>query len=147
MKNEDIKVFVGEQEEVQRCYAMFVIAGEKVDPDLLTQTLSLEPSHAWSKGDLHFGNSRRELRRPIGHWSITTEDLASKSMEVHCSRLLALLEGRESTIQELRDREAYRISVIIWWQVGEIGHGSFNLLAKTVSSLAKYCDDLEFHFL
>jgi hypothetical protein len=30
----------------------------------------------------------------------------------------------------------------IWWQIGEIGHGSFNLVSTAVSCLAKYCDDL-----
>jgi hypothetical protein len=147
MTNEDIKVFLGHQEEVQKCNIMFVIAGETVNPKLLTEMLVLEPSYAWAKGDRHVGKSGRDLRRQMGHWSITTEELASKSMEEHCRHLLALLEGRESVVRELRNSGEYRVSMSIWWQVGEIGHGSFNLLSTTVSCLAKYCDDFEFHFL
>jgi hypothetical protein len=52
----------------------------------------------------------------MGHRSITTEDFASKSIEKHCRHLLALLEGRESTIRELRNAGHYRVSLSIWWQ-------------------------------
>ena len=147
MRNEDIKVFLGEHDAVQRCHIALIFAGETLNPQYLTQFLRLEPTYAWAKGDRHIGKSGRDLRRPIGHWSISTKDLASKSIQTHCQQLLTLLEGREPAIKELRSRGEYRISMSIWWQVGEIGHGSFNLLSETMAQLAKYCDDFEFHFL
>jgi hypothetical protein len=127
MNNEHFRVYLGEQEEVQRCYLMLRIGGENLEPAALTRILQLEPTHAWAKGDLHVGKSKKELRRPMGHWSVSTEDLSSKSLQTHCQRLLSLLRGRETAIQDLRDSGQYRISISIWWQVGEIGHGSFSL--------------------
>jgi uncharacterized protein DUF4279 len=149
MTNEDIKVFLGEQNEVERCNIAFMIAGETLDPNFLTQTLRLEPTHAWAKGDRHLGKSGRDLLRPMGHWSLSTEAFESKSMEKHCRHLIDLLGERESIVRELRSSGKYRVSISIWWQVGETGHGSFNLLSETISclALASYCDDFEFHFL
>ena len=148
MKNEDIRVHLGEQEEVQRCSLMLRIAGENLEPAALTRIMELEPTRAWAKGDPNIiKKTNRVLRRPMGHWSVSTEDLASKSLQVHCERLLSLLQGREAAIQDLRNSGQYRISISVWWQVGEVGHGSFNLLSTTVAALSKYCDDFEFHFL
>jgi hypothetical protein len=148
MKNEDIRVYLGEQEEAQRCHLMLRIGGENLAPDALTRIMQLEPTHAWAKGDLNIiKRTKRELRRQMGHWSVSTEDVASKSLQNHCERLLSLLQGREAAIQDLKDSGKYRISISVWWQVGEIGHGSFNLLSTTVAALSKYCDDFEFHFL
>ena len=147
MKDDDIKVFLGEQDEVQRCNVMFRVASESVNPNLLTRQLGLQPTHAWAKGDHHVGKSGRDLRRPMGHWSVSTEDFVSKSLEAHCRRLISVLEQHKPAIRQIRDSHAYRTSIDIWWQVGEIGHGSFNLLSETMAQLAKYCDDFAFHFL
>jgi hypothetical protein len=148
MTNEDIRVYLGEQEEVQRCHLTLLIGDESLEPATLTQIMQLEPTRAWAKGDLHIiKNTKRELQRPMGLWSVSTEDVGSKSLQVHCERLLSLLRGRETAIQDLRDSGLYRISISIWWQAGEIGHGSFNLLSTTVAALSGYCDDFEFHFL
>lgn len=147
MNNDDIQVYLGEQEEVQRCRLLFRIGGEDLEPAALTRIMQLEPTYAWAKGDLHVGKSKRQLRRPMGHWSVSTEDVASTSLQTHCERLLSLLQGRETAIQGLRNSGKYRISISARWQVGEVGHGSFNLLSTTVAALSRHCDDFEFHFL
>src|SRR5580700_1604983 len=114
MKNEHIRVYLGEQEEVQRCHLTLRIAGENLEPPALTRIMQLEPTHAWAKGDLNIiKKTKRELRRQMGHWSVSTEDLASKSLQTHCERLLSLLQGRATAIQDLRDSGQYRISISI----------------------------------
>jgi hypothetical protein len=101
MKNEDVRVYLGEQGEVQRCHLRLLIGGESLEPATLTRIMQLEPTHAWAKGDLHIiKKTKRQLRRPMGLWSVSIEDVASKSLQNHCERLLSLLQGREAAIQD-----------------------------------------------
>src|SRR5580700_10421086 len=112
MKNEEIRVYLGEQEEVQRCYLMLRIGGENLEPAALTRIMQLEPTHAWAKGDLNvIKRTKRELRRRMGHWSVSTEGVVSKSLQNHCERLLSLLRGREAAIQDRRDCGYHRIYI------------------------------------
>jgi hypothetical protein len=51
MKDDDIKVFLGERDQLQRYNVMFRVAPESLNPSLLTRQLGLQPTDAWAKDE------------------------------------------------------------------------------------------------
>jgi hypothetical protein len=147
MTNEDIKVFLGEQDEVRKCNVSLRIAGDKLVPTQISSALGLVPTKSFEKGQEYVSKSGRILSHPMGMWHLSTEDSPSKSVEHHCHLLLDLLKGKEEPIRRMRESGLYRVSITCWWDSNGIGHGSFNVLSKTLAQLSAFCDDFEFYFV
>src|ERR1700693_2684525 len=125
MTNQDIKVFLGEQQEVRKCNVSMRIGGDKLIPSEISSALNLVPTKSFEKGQEYLSKSGRILTHPMG--------CSSKSVEFHCHILLDLLRGKEEVIRQLRGNGMYRVSITFWWDGNDIGHGSFNVLSDTLA--------------
>jgi hypothetical protein len=147
MTNQDIQVFVGEQEEIRKCNVSIIIAGDKLIPSEISSTLNLVPTKSIQKGQEYLSKSGQILTHLMGTWHLSTEGNLSKSVELHCHVLLGLLQGKEEVFRNLRSSGLYRVSITLWWDGDGIGHGSFNVLGSTLAQLSMFCDDFEFYFV
>jgi len=142
----NFRVFVGEQENLQACNASLRITGDDLRPAEISELLGLQPTRSFEKGERYQLKSARIVEYAIGAWHLSTEDYPSKSLELHCRRLLDLLRAKLEILRRLRDSGRYRVSVSLWWDSKGEG-GSFNILGDTMSELSGMCGDVEFHII
>lgn len=53
---------------------LFVITGEHLDPDVVTEHLSLAASQSWRRGETKISRSGREFVYPHGGWKLFTQE-------------------------------------------------------------------------
>jgi hypothetical protein len=139
--------YFGEDDSVRECHVALRIGGNFSDPATITAQLQIEPTRAYGKGEEYLVEKISEMRkRSIGHWSISSENLESTSVEKHCEYLLKIIEPKKEIIQKyINDPEVW-VSIVFWWE-SKVGHGGFSISPDKATRLAPLCQDLRFHFL
>ena len=131
----------------KRTNATLRIIGPNIDPKEITSVLGVEPSRAFSRGEEYQTKRSGIRKRPIGHWSVSTEKIVqSTSIELHTLKLLEIFEHARTALKELQGSEDRRISVVLWWE-GHEGHGGFTISSDTFQRLSAVCEDIDFHFI
>jgi hypothetical protein len=90
-----------EAEESPNSYrATFVIQGENLDLEAISNALMLSPTHTHRKGDLS------RLKKPYPHdmWALTAPTPDSESLESHLRWLSSQLEPKRKFIIALKDK-------------------------------------------
>lgn len=120
-------------------YVKFILQGEPVDPDLITEALGVLPSRRFKKGDPY---GKKENKWPIGFWSISSRDIVeSGDLENHIVWILERLEPVKDKVANFVSQEGVdaSIKIVINLFVHEWdGHVS--------STLMKRITDLNVHF-
>lgn len=78
--------------------ASFILEGDRLEPEVVTNALGLPPSHAHRKGDPRPRSEESPYR--TGQWSLSSET-GERSMEDHVIEVLEQLGSKESTIGQL----------------------------------------------
>jgi hypothetical protein len=95
-------------------YAKIRIAGQNLDPEVVTSALNLEPSWSWAPGNINPWNEPYTF----GAWSLSTENatkIDATSLEQHCLYLLDLLYGQRSNLRRLREL-GFLCQFVIFWE-------------------------------
>jgi len=108
----------GLQNEV-KVTARFV--GEKVDPEIITSKLGIQPSETHVKGEL--SKKRSKHAWSTGYWGIDSPCSPDQAFEKHIEVLLELLEPKLLILQHLRE-EGISLSFYCGFFVNE-PEGSF----------------------
>lgn len=91
MKNDEDPI--NETKELKnpvRPYVKFILQGEPVDPDLITEALGVLPARRFKKGDPY---GKKGNKWSIGLWSISSRDMVESSdVEKHIIWILERLE-------------------------------------------------------
>ncbi|MFD0893727.1 DUF4279 domain-containing protein [Luteolibacter ambystomatis] len=123
---------------------MIRVSGD-YDPAEVSRVVAVDPELSYRKGDEYVTKDGRTLRRPNSHWSVSTKDLDSRSMECHFLELRKRLGG-VSRWEKIRQMDGVVVSIAVWWEA-KGGFGDYFVTSKALSSLAGYGDDFEFYFL
>jgi len=83
--------------------ASFVIRGESVNPDVITEQLDLVPSLSLRKGEKPRESDRSKPSR-FGVWSIKTKSLDDATLVQQLQELLDLLEPKKSEIEQIAEQ-------------------------------------------
>lgn len=125
---------------------IFSIRSDNLAPCELTQTLGIEPTHCFAKGDQYSTHSGIAVR-PWGIWSVETGKLiVSSSMEKHAITLLEKIEPARKMIQPYLDDPVCYVSCRFWWEMFS-SHGGFDLSSSSISRLSRLCNLLNFTYI
>ncbi len=125
----------------------FRILGDELDPNEVTNSLQIQPTRAYAKEEEYNSKSGQTLRRPTGHWSISSEGFVdSTSTEAHARYLLNILEPSIDAIANYLNNPCFRTSIIFWWEATD-EHGGFTLKSDILSRLCRLCNDLDYTFI
>ena len=137
----------GENTACKKTNVMFRIIGDEIVPNEITKSLGIQPTRSFTKDEEYYSKSGQTLRRPIGHWSISSEGFVdSTSTEAHARYLLSTLEPSSGAILKYLNDSRYRISIVFWWEATD-EHGGFSLSSDTLSRLCRLCNDLDYTFI
>ncbi len=115
--------------------ASFQLRGPKLDPDVVTRAVEVEPSRAWQRGDpIGPGNDRT---RGQGSWSIDSKRALSPQdahLDEHLRWLLDQLEPRANELKEVVTEQELKAE--FWSGVYMEGANvDFELPAKTLARI------------
>jgi hypothetical protein len=98
-------------------YAELSVCGEPLEPTAVTETLGLEPSTTWRRGDLK--GRRTDATYDYGCWRFCTVQ-NRLSLEEHVAVLMEVFSDRVDLIRSLCDEEGFEIEVgAVVYQRGE----------------------------
>lgn len=116
-------------------HAWLRVMDESLDPNEITEMLSVEPSYVQFKGDLPKPDSKHPLKK--SGWFLSTEDiLSSKDSRHHLDWILEKVAGKQKEFSTLHKR-GYLIDLCVRWD-SKLGHGGPTLTPdemKIVSEL------------
>ena len=95
MKREDPKLIVA-----------VYLRGEDLDPELVTQSIRIEPSTAQKRGDKQVTSTGREFTAKLGVWALVVE-LDSSSLDAHLTQLASALPVGSAFASLANVEEAY----------------------------------------
>jgi hypothetical protein len=131
-ENNDLRILA-------RPYVKFILQGEPVDPDLITEALGVSPARRFKKGDTY---GKKGNKWTIGFWSISSRDMVESSdLENHIVWILERLEPVKDKLTYFVLQEGVDASIKIVFNlfVHEWdGHVSANLMKRIT--------DLNAHF-
>jgi hypothetical protein len=137
----------GNPEGCRRTYVSFGIAGDGVDPDIVTRDIGIEPTRAFRKGEEYVSRGGGILSRPIGVWRFSSErEVNSTSTEEHAKHILDKLEPRVGAIAQYMRSPEIRTVIAVWFEARD-GHGGYTLKASTLSRLCRLCNDIDFYYI
>ncbi len=107
----------------------FIVRSEDLEPDEITQVLSLKPDRSYRKGEYPRNNPKYSAYKQ-GQWRIDSKLKPEESFTLHLEHLLCILEPKRQ--QLLRLSEAYQLEIYctLFEQVG------FNLSPEILGRLA-----------
>src|SRR5579859_3905963 len=93
-------------------YSTIRVFSDDIAPDEITNLLKIQPSETFRKGDSH---NRGKLKRKANGWFYCTKDLSSsKDGRRHIDLILAALDGKGASVQELQSRGC-EIDITSYW--------------------------------
>jgi hypothetical protein len=104
------------EEPNRKTHVCFGLRAENLDPTRISDTLGLQPTHAFAKGDIHIISPARQALRPWGVWQLRTDSNGSDKIDVHLVEMLKLLEPRNDIIAELRNQMGLQALLKIFWR-------------------------------
>lgn len=138
-------VSMSENENCERTYASFCIAGEHLNPTKITEELRIEPNIAYAKNDVVKSRTGVQ-RRSRGLWLVDSENrLQSTSLERHLLYLINKLEPYRDVIQFYVDSNEYHVNFLCCW-VSSSGHGGPVLSPDILRRLSGLCEEVSFDF-
>ncbi len=132
----------------------FGIKGDHFNPSDITDSLGLDPSRSWKKGDKYQSRYRnkdgtfgmREAFRPWSIWELSSEkNVDSDLIELHSKYLLKQLKLKKSLISDLLKDTSLRVFISVWWEP-EGGQGGFTLPSIFLNELSCFCNEIDFYF-
>src|SRR5438067_333325 len=124
----------------------FGIRSDTVTPGQVTTALGIQPSHAFSKGDVY--ETPAGLRyRPFNVWQLRSEsDVDSLHLEEHAAFILNHLEPVKDRIEAILADSSHYVEIRIWWEFPS-DSGGFSLSSTTITRLASLCKEFNFTYI
>jgi len=119
--------------------AEFVLAHEKLDPDILRAELELQPSKAHARGDPipgPLGTAR------LGLWQVHTHRRTTADIEEVLLELLTMIDGHESELARVRRQYELKAGFSVDARVNT-DQPFLHLTASTISRLAAFDASLD----
>jgi hypothetical protein len=132
----------------------FLIRGDDLNPNLISQQLEIQPTRSWLKGETYLGKvfdpANKQMqqtvrKRPWGIWVYNTSaSVNTLRVDDHISFILNLLEPKRQEVQYyLGLVESYSVSFSIYWKpLSE--YGSYELSGNALARLSTLCHYTEF---
>lgn len=122
-----------------RPYVKFILQGEPVDPDQITEVLGVLPARRFKKGDSY---GKKGNKRPIGLWSISSRDIVeSGDLQKHIVWILDLLEPVKDKLANFVSQEGIDASFKVVFNL--FIHEWDDVISST---FIKRISDLNVHF-
>jgi len=140
------EVVYTENTDCAKAFASFGMRSDNLVPGVITETLGLLPSHAFSKGEPSSVTADAP-KRPWGVWSWSTEGrLSTTIVKDHAQLLLSVLEPKRDQILTYVANSDYYVEIRIGWHTKYL-EGGFTLPAPVIQRLSLLCNYLDFGFL
>lgn len=126
----------------------FGIFSDALKPNKVTQSLSIQPTRAFAKGD-SYSNRRTPgvFKYLVGAWHFNTVHYVdSKSMEKHLLFLLEKIEPVKTNLLVYLQDPACNVYCRLWWDT-TAAHGGFDLSSSSVGRLSALCNFFGFNYI
>ena len=129
----------------RKTYSTLCIYHDDLDPDRVSERLSLAPTRAQRRGDIRKQLKDRTWRYPVGAWFLCSEGVvASKDARRHIDWILDKVQGKEPVLQDLRNVGCRTELRCFWVSAG--GSGGPALDPTIMQRLASLGLELQFDF-
>ena len=123
-----------------RVYATFILRGKDLDPQDVTERMSIIPSRSFKRGD------RRTVKKkwPHGFWALTSDGhIDSTDLSLHLDWLVKQLEPSNSSIQEIIHDSDFKAEISCLW-ISPEDHNGLILPSQLISKIAELGVELSF---
>ena len=116
----------------------FRLSGDRLIPQVVSVTLGIQPSLAYTKGERHIGRvSKKEWKRHTGAWHLESTLNQLKSFEEHFGWLLDQLEPKHDIVHKLIDTYDLTADFFCGMTLME-GQGGPTLTPRTLARLGRF---------
>jgi hypothetical protein len=145
-----------EEANTESVHVAFLISGESLVPQVVTNEFGVHPTRSWAKGDLYHGKeldpSTRQVRevmrkRPRGIWECSSKGVvSSRRVEEHLCYVLDILEPKQALIDHyLKSPDDYIVKFSLYWKP-KFDFGSYEVESVTLARVANMGQVIEFCF-
>jgi Domain of unknown function (DUF4279) len=107
--------YLAENPLVQETHASFAIYGDKLEPDVVSERLALNPDIARSKGD-SIASKSGPVKQRTGVWLLESGSrIESTSLQRHVEFLLSEIEPRHGELLRICDEYMAEAVIICYW--------------------------------
>lgn len=93
-------IIEGGKMDKTRVKASFIMEGEELNPEYVTQVLDLTPTKSWHKDEVYKENKKRAC----GSWILSIDFEESYDIMNQMDKLCSYIEGREVKIKFIKDK-------------------------------------------
>lgn len=83
-----------------RVKASFIMEGEELNPEYVTQVLDLTPTKSWHKDEVY----KKNKKRVCGSWILSIDFEESYDIMIQIDKLCSYIKGKEEKIKLIKDK-------------------------------------------